>query len=438
MKPCPHCGSRQPRTGLKCPSCSASVEVQSDSDVSVYKPSWLLAEKGIEDPKKRRGRKRSQEGQEPIIAVESREIPVVRLIDETYINGQFVETPSQALPPQPFISPSSQIAGKNYPGKISGTTPFVSNSSATEGRGEEIFAKEFWVQPDKESQSSLVDANTQQENFTPVRESITYSSGVLGSGSSNSLKGKAFTPTEFLDKSITSNSVFLPSKSKSSSRKWVVALCVLVVIAGSVVYVIGGGRTPKLDLPTLGSAGSNSSIEVAVTSFGSPIAASSVESISRSTSQLDESLFPISCTPKRDGITGYAYVVAAVGVDSNESIALSTLGNIRDCIEDRVAYLHDDRSALRVRIEGLDAERGLIWLRVPAPLPGQAVSVIAQSGVRKVGTYTNGVSAFLDPAPGISAPGAPVLVSNGTMVAIYGDAGTPLDLASACGTLLAC
>jgi hypothetical protein len=202
--------------------------------------------------------------------------------------------------------------------------------------------------------------------------------------------------------------------------------------------VVGGGKTPELDLPSLRSNSSNSSNEVPVTSFGPPIAASSVLSSTRSTNQLDVSLFPISCTAKRETITGYAFVVAAVGVDANESIALSTVGNVRDCLEDRVAFLHDDRSALRVRIEGLDAERGLIWLRVPAPLPGQAISVSAQPGVRQVGTYTNGVSAFVDPTPGISAPGAPVLVSNGTMVAIYGDAGTPLDLASACGTLLAC
>ena len=437
MKPCPHCGSRQLRTGPKCPSCSASVEAPLESSDSSYKPSWLV-EKDNVDSKKGVGRKRSQQPQEPDIVIPASDIPVVRLHDETYINGQFIETPTEILHPKLFQIPPSHIKG-NIPnvGTDSSNLPPLSNPAKDGEEEEEIFAAEFWVQPEEGRQAGINDKATQLTPSSPPRDLITYKSTSKISEPANTFAGTAFTPTDFLDKSVSNSTRYIPSKSKSRSRIWVVALSSLVVIFGSVVYVVGGGKTPELDLPSLRSS-SNSSNEAPVTSFGPPIAASSVESSSRSTNQLDASLFPISCSAKRDSITGYAFVVAAEGVEANESIAISTLGNVRDCIDDRVAYLHDERSALRVRIEGLDADRGLVWLRVPAPLPGQPLSLSAQPGVRQVGTYTNGVSAFVDPTPGASAPGAPVLVDNGTMVAIYGDTGTPLDLASACGVLLVC
>ena len=247
----------------------------------------------------------------------------------------------------------------------------------------------------------------------------------------------AFTPTDYLDKNLAGSVVYTSAK-RSSSRRWLVALCAVVITAGTAVYLIGGGKTPELDLPAFGSETKSSTANEAVGSFGTPIQPLAVSAQGRDTAQLDAALFPIGCTSERESITGYAYVVAAAGAAANESVALSTGGNVRDCLDDRVAYLHDNKSALRVRIEGYDAERGLIWLRVPAPLPGQPLAVTAQPGERQVGTYTNGVSAYVDPSPGIAAPGAPVLVTDGTMVAIYGDTGTPLDLASACGGLLAC
>jgi hypothetical protein len=407
-----------------------------ESSDSSYKPSWL-AEKDNVDSKKGVGRKRSQQPQEPDIIIPASDIPVVRLHDETYINGQFIETPAEILHPKLFqIPPAHRKSNIPKVGTDSSNLPSLS-VPATDGEEEEIFAAEFWVQPEEGPVAGINDKATQRTPGFPPRDLITYKSTSKISEPANTFAGTAFTPTDFLDKSVNNSTRYIPSKSKSRSRIWVVALSSLVVIVGSVVYVVGGGKTPELDLPSLRSS-SNSSIEVPVTSFGPPIAASSVESSSRSTNQLDASLFPISCSAERDSITGYAFVVAAEGVEANESIAISTLGNVRDCIDDRVAYLHDARSALRVRIEGLDADRGLIWLRVPAPLPGQPFSLSAQPGVRQVGTYTSGVSAFVDPTPGASAPGAPVLVDNGTMVAIYGDTGTPLDLASACGVLLVC
>ena len=457
MQSCPHCGSREVRNAPKCPSCGAIVAPESQPSSTVYKPTWL---DGVDNDssKKTSRRKRGRGAEKATPPTEACDTAVIRLHDETYINGEFVPS-SIAYPvarPIPLgnfsisdkkgqdVNPSTTNIVSPYPSQPTPTAEPDTVEENVDQNGEEFFAAEFWVQP--EDTTPLVGESQHERSFqsdnkpgNAVRQGFTYSAGARRTQTLDGNDGRSsFTPTDFLDRSISKGGVYIAAKQKSSSRKWLVALCVVMVIVGMVVYFIGGGRAPELNLPGIGGGESNSSTGLVIKSFGSPIKAK-VEDISvRSTEQLDASLFPISCSPERGTITGYAFIVAAEGADANESVALSTGGNVRDCLEDRVAYLHDSRSALRVKIEGYDADQGLIWLRVPAPLPGQAIAVTSQPGIRQVGIYTKGVSSFVEPTPGIAAPGAPVLVENGVMVAIYGDARTPLDLSSACGTILAC
>ena len=458
MKPCPHCGSRQVRTGPKCITCGTTIEVAEQAEESGYKPGWLdsgqvaqtgragrirgrsrTGESQAEEPRTKPLSKRGKRASRRAVSNETTlapaqqsgyDIPVVRLQDETYVNGAFVDTTSVhggvILPKQPYTLQDQPPA-----------QPPTSTKKAVDE--EEFFSPEFWS---PQPPAPVVHNETPQAavsgSQSPIR--VTYgSSQVLGGGADPSNeRSNQFTPGSFLDTSLRPGAVLESPTSRRSSRTWLVALCIVSVLAGTGVYLMNGGPTPNVSLPTLTTGSSPSSGDKAIASFGSPIQIEDSDAQGRDLIQLDASLFPVGCTKERTSITGYGYVVSAVGAGENESIALATGGALKECLEDRVAYLFDSTSALRVRIEGFDAAQGLVWLRVPAPLPGQPVATQAQPGDRKVGIYTNGVSAFVDPAAGSAAPGAPVLVEDGTVVALYGDTGTPLDLSTVCGTLFAC
>jgi len=328
MQPCPHCGSRKPRSGPKCVSCGATVEEATQLGNPGYKPSWLVDEE-LQKPLRgvlRKREKRPETSAEPTPPVE---VPVIRLHDETYVNGQYIETAplgqeirnagqsispvrgsEQSLPPVNIanITPT-------YPSKLAASSPVDTPSavsppvvSTPDLEEETHFAAEFWVKSEEDTPSKQSPTSNQSSSSaasgmppvaaTPTGKPLTYNPQTTTQARTRSITAQAvkveqaaaaFTPTDYLDKNLAGSVVYTSVK-KSSSRRWLVALCAVVITAGTAVYMIGGGKTPELDLPAFGSGAKNSTSNEAVGSFGTPIQPLVVSAEGRSTAQLDAAL----------------------------------------------------------------------------------------------------------------------------------------------------
>jgi hypothetical protein len=422
---------------------------------------------------------------------------VVFLEEEAYIDGRFIPTgrsgnrlePKGSQEMAPFVTPTAskqqqsddhittQVPATTYPSGATGqqtSNPESNNVSGYRHKKEEIPAldtfADLFVAPTPTEHSATTSQNTPEAKIAASKSASVGSNPTVwvpvtpttgeekpSHNSTTSIesgydrtetlqrghKPAAFDASTFLDRSLDPSSGLPVQKAvrrRPRSRYWLLGISMLATVAGAFLYFFSGGSTPAL--PTLPDFSTNQpqgeTTPDVISSFGAPLRAAEAKATGRSINQLDASLFPLSCTPERNSASGYAYSIATEGVARGEVSALATAGAVRSCLKDRVAYLFDATSSLKVSIESFDAANGLVLLRVPAPLPGQPIATNNNGSDRQTGVFVDGKPTFLTSVESGSFPGAPQLDAEGNLVAILGDARTPIAIETFCQSLLSC
>jgi hypothetical protein len=173
--------------------------------------------------------------------------------------------------------------------------------------------------------------------------------------------------------------------------------------------------------------------------FGAPVSLDVAVPASVGAEKLSGSLFTVSCSPAQGSATGVAYVVALKGLPVREAGAFADATALTACLADRIAYLQDGTSSLRVEIAAYDPVNKVVRLQIPAPLPAQAVRLVEQAGPSLVGTISNGGRALLEESGvGSPTPGSPLIDPEGAALGLLTSDGGRVTLGSLCGSLLTC
>lgn len=216
-----------------------------------------------------------------------------------------------------------------------------------------------------------------------------------------------------------------------------IALLLVVSLLGVGGYTLygkfaAGGSTSGAE-PVMGTALAD------VEGFGVPVALDSAVAPTAGEVKLRGALFPVACTREQGSATGIAYVIALTGLEKSETGAFASASSLSACLENRVAYLHDGTSSLRVSIAAFDPDTGVVRLQIPAPLPAQAVRLVENAGSSLVASISSGVPTLTPESPAVrTAPGSPLLDDEGYAIGLVTAEGERITTGRLCGTLLSC
>lgn len=441
MPKCLDCGAQSAENATQCPSCGIAFIA---ANTSGYKPSWL----GGEEKGKKRGR-RDKITTDP---VQSEVVRKSEPITQTPLINRRPAVDSQPITKVEDLARDLNIHSDQIPS--AGESKDNANVSATKvpyaptpvDYSESSDEDDNWL---SSPPSTTVRGERIPNSNLPRRNNVDPSVSVeaLRRAKNFGQRDDQIDIESFFEKPLPEQQVVVNVRAKGlpslkrrggegkASNKILLILSLIIVLLGGGYFGFNQFISPK---STTDAKGFEEVLVKPVGNYGEKLTLALGSDTDRSVAQLKASMFMLGCDRTIADAKGIAIVLPSQGLSENHSAAVSMSAPVQGCLDDKIAYLFDGKSVLEVAIAAHDSNIGMVWLDIPAPLPGQPITLDNGSDDNLAGIFDDEYNAKLVEVTTGMAPGTPIFNSKGRVMALIGVSGTQLATERICSSIAAC